>query len=84
MGTSAAVVGDKITASCSAHQVPNPASGAPQPGPPFPFSAAITTQCEPKVLIGGKPALTLGSTCMCAYGGMITVVNPGGARETMA
>ena len=61
MGTPAAVLGDKITATCAAHQIPNPASGAPQPGPPFPFSAAITTQCEPTVLIGGKPAVVQGS-----------------------
>ena len=60
MGTSAAVLGDKITATCSAHQIPNPTSGAPQPGPPFPFVAAITTKCEPKVLIGGKPAVVVG------------------------
>ena len=61
MGTSAAVLGDKITATCSAHQIPNPTSGAPQPGPPFPFVAAVTTKCEPKVLIGGKPAVVVGS-----------------------
>ncbi|HEX4980997.1 MAG TPA: PAAR domain-containing protein [Ilumatobacteraceae bacterium] len=62
MGTPAAVMGDKITATCAAHQIPNPTSGAPQPGPPFPFSAAITTKCEPKVLIGGKPAVVVGSS----------------------
>jgi uncharacterized Zn-binding protein involved in type VI secretion len=61
MGTAAAVLGDKITATCNGHQVPNPSSGAPQPGPPFPFSAAITTQCEPTVLIGGKPAAVQGA-----------------------
>jgi uncharacterized Zn-binding protein involved in type VI secretion len=61
MGTPAAVLGDKITATCSAHQIPNPSSGAPQPGPPFPFVAAVTTQCEPTVLIGGKPAVVQGS-----------------------
>ena len=61
MGTPAAVLGDKITATCSAHQIPNPTSGAPQPGPPFPFVAAVTTKCEPKVLIGGKPAVVVGS-----------------------
>jgi uncharacterized Zn-binding protein involved in type VI secretion len=61
MGTPAAVLGDRITATCSAHQIPNPASGAPQPGPPFPFSAPITTGCVPTVQIGGKPAAVVGA-----------------------
>lgn len=26
--------------------------------------------------IGGMPALTLGATCMCAFGGVIQIVNP--------
>ena len=33
-----------------------------------------------KVLIGGKPCLTLESTCMCSYGGKVTIVNPGQAK----
>jgi hypothetical protein len=37
MGTPAAVLGDRISASCAGHQVPNPASGVPQPGPPMPL-----------------------------------------------
>lgn len=61
MGTPAAVQGDRITATCAGHQVPNPASGAPQPGPPFPFSAPVMLGCEPTVLIGGKPAAVLGA-----------------------
>jgi malate dehydrogenase len=31
-------------------------------------------------LIGGKPALTLGATCQCAYGGVIQILNPGAMR----
>ena len=62
MGSQAIVMGDKITGVCAIHQIPNPASGAPQPGPPFPFSAAITTQCEPTVLIGSKAAAVINST----------------------
>lgn len=61
MGTPAAVLGDRISATCATHQIPNPASGVPQPGPPFPFSAPLTTGCEPTVLIGGKPAAVLGA-----------------------
>jgi hypothetical protein len=30
-----------------------------------------------RTLIGGKPALTSGSTCNCAYGGIITITFPG-------
>lgn len=33
-----------------------------------------------KVLIGGKPCLTLESSCMCSYGGKVTIVNPGQAK----
>lgn len=32
-------------------------------------------------LIGGKPALVAGSTCMCAYGGVVEVVNPGTTKS---
>lgn len=31
-------------------------------------------------LVGGAPGLTIGATCMCAYGGVIQVVNPGSLR----
>jgi uncharacterized Zn-binding protein involved in type VI secretion len=61
MGVPAAVLGDKIQAVCSIHLIPNPASGAPQPGPPFPFSAPVTTGACNTVLIGGKPALVVGA-----------------------
>ena len=30
--------------------------------------------------IGGMPALTAGSTCMCAWGGVITIGNPGSVK----
>jgi uncharacterized Zn-binding protein involved in type VI secretion len=32
--------------------------------------------------IGGKPALTLGAQCTCAYAGVIQIVNPGAVRTT--
>ncbi|MBR1860916.1 MAG: DUF4280 domain-containing protein [Lachnospiraceae bacterium] len=45
---------------------------------PQPCMPAITgTWTGGKVLIGGKPCLTMESTCMCAYGGVINIVNPG-------
>lgn len=62
MGAAAAVAGDKITATCSGHQVPNPASGAPQPAPPVPFSAPLTQGLASTVLVCGKPAAVAGSS----------------------
>jgi len=31
-------------------------------------------------LIGGKPALVAGCTCLCAYGGVVQIVNPGSTK----
>ncbi len=64
MGTPAAVMGDRITATCNGHQIPNPASGAPQPAPPMPFSAPLVQNLSTTVLIGGKAAVVAGSTGM--------------------
>jgi uncharacterized Zn-binding protein involved in type VI secretion len=61
MGAPAIVMGDRITGMCAIHQIPNPASGVPQPGPPMPFSAPVTVNTVASVLIGGKPAATMGS-----------------------
>jgi uncharacterized Zn-binding protein involved in type VI secretion len=60
MGAPAIVMGDRVTGMCPIHQVPNPASGVPQPGPPMPFAAPIVIGVEPTVLIGGKPAAVMG------------------------
>jgi len=60
VGAPAIVMNDRITGTCAIHQVPNPASGAPQPGPPMPFSAPITIGTVATVLIGGKPAAVMG------------------------
>jgi uncharacterized Zn-binding protein involved in type VI secretion len=63
MGSPAIVMGDRITGMCAIHQVPNPASGAPQPSPaPLPFSAPILRNTAPTVLIGAKPAAVAGSS----------------------
>lgn len=61
MGQPAAVQGDRITATCTIHQIPNPASGAPQPSPPMPFSAPLLRGLAAKVQFGGKPAAVVGS-----------------------
>jgi hypothetical protein len=62
------VMGDKIQGQCTIHQVPNPASGAPQPSPaPLPFSAPLLQGLEPTVTAGGKPIATTSSQeAMCA------------------
>ena len=62
MGHPAAVMGDAINATCAIHQIPNPASGAPQPAGPLPFSAPLTTGLATTVLIGGAAAAVLGSS----------------------
>lgn len=56
------------------------ASGVPTPGACVP----VTTPWKPgvsKTMIGSLPALDVSSTCQCAYGGVITVVNPGTTKE---
>jgi uncharacterized Zn-binding protein involved in type VI secretion len=64
LGTPAIVMNDRITGTCAIHQIPNPASGAPQPSPPVPFSAPLSQGLETKVLIGGKAAAVMGSSGM--------------------
>ncbi|MGH8899275.1 MAG: PAAR domain-containing protein [Egibacteraceae bacterium] len=61
MGTPAAVMGDRISATCAAHMIPG-AMGAPQPSPPLPFSAPLLQGLATKVLIAGKPAAVQGSS----------------------
>ena len=62
MGAPAIVMNDQIQGVCGIHQIPNPASGVPQPGPPMPFSAPITVGVVTTVVIGGQPAAVLGCT----------------------
>lgn len=61
MSTPAIVMGDAVIGACPIHQIPNPASGAPQPAPPMPFNAPLTMGLEQTVLISGKPAAVVGS-----------------------
>jgi hypothetical protein len=52
---------------------------------PMPCTPMVVTPWAPgapRTLIGGKPALTAGSTCTCAYGGAITITMPGALRTT--
>jgi uncharacterized Zn-binding protein involved in type VI secretion len=61
MGAPAAVLGDKVQATCAHHLIPNPASGIPQPGPPMPHSSPLTMSLCTTVLVGGSPAAVAGS-----------------------
>lgn len=60
MGKPAIVQGDMITGQCPNHLIPGPL-GVPTPAPPMPFSAPITINTVPTVLIQGRPAATIGS-----------------------
>jgi uncharacterized Zn-binding protein involved in type VI secretion len=62
MGVPAAVAGDRVTGTCATHLVPNPATGAPQPAPPLPFSGPVTLGLCQTVLIGGTPAVVVGAS----------------------
>jgi len=62
MGTPAAVMGDQVTGTCPLHQMPNPATGAPQPAPPLPFAAPLLSGLATRTLISGKPAAVQGSS----------------------
>lgn len=55
------VQGDQVQGQCPGHLMPNPATGAPQPAPPLPFSAPLLTALATTVTIGGKAAAVVGS-----------------------
>ncbi|GEL95064.1 DUF4280 domain-containing protein [Cellulomonas composti] len=56
------------------------ALGVLTPMPCIPVTTAPWVPGSPQTLIGGKPALTAGSQCMCAWGGVVQIVNPGSVR----
>lgn len=49
------------------------ALGVLTPMPCIPVPAGTWLNTSPKVMIGGRPAMTDGSTLMCAWGGQISV-----------
>ena len=53
------------------------AAGVLTPMPCVPAIAAPWVPGQPKVLIKCKPALTGVSKCICNWGGVITITNPG-------
>lgn len=53
------------------------ALGVLTPMPCTPVIPAPWQPGSPTVLVQGRPALTNASTCLCAYGGLITISVPG-------
>jgi len=53
------------------------ALGVLTPMPCVPVTAAPWAPGSPTVLVGGKPALNNTCKCMCAWGGVIQIQNPG-------
>jgi hypothetical protein len=47
------------------------------PGPCLPVIPAPWAPGSPTVMVGGTPALTSDSTCMCAWAGQISITQPG-------
>jgi hypothetical protein len=50
---------------------------------PMPCVPAIVGPWQPgasKTLVNGMPALTAGSTCNCAFGGLISIINFGATK----
>jgi hypothetical protein len=50
--------------------------------PCVPAIAGTWIPTAPRTTIGGKPALVSGSTCVCSFGGVITITMPGALRTT--
>ena len=57
------------------------ALGVLTPGACIPVTPAPWVPGSPTVLVGSLPTLNQTSKCMCAYGGVIQVVNPGAVTE---
>lgn len=60
-------------ATAAALGVLTPMPCIPVPAGPWKNGATATT-------VGGRPALTIGAMCQCAYGGVIQILNPGAVR----
>lgn len=60
------------------------ALGVLTPQPCVPVIPAPWAPGSATVQVGKMPALNNTSTCMCAWGGTVTVVDPGVTKETVA
>ncbi len=56
------------------------ALGVLTPMPCIPTVVGPWVPGSPTTLLGGIPAVTAGSTCTCAYGGVISIAVPGALR----
>ena len=56
------------------------ALGTPTPAPCVPVIPAPWAPGAPTVTVGGKPALTKDSSCMCQWGGKISITSAGQAK----
>ena len=59
------------------------ALGVLTPMPCIPVIVGPWTPMAPKTLIGKLPALVAGSTCQCAYGGVVSVGFPGTVKTLL-
>jgi Domain of unknown function (DUF4280) len=59
------------------------ALGVLTPMPCVPTVVGPWAPGAPMTTLGGVPALVSGSTCMCAWGGVITITLPGAMQTTM-
>lgn len=53
------------------------ALGVLTPMPCIPVTTSPWAPGSPNILVGGKPCLNNSCKCMCAYGGVIQIQNPG-------
>ena len=60
------------------------ALGVLTPMPCVPVIPAPWAPGSPTVTVGKMPALNNSSKCMCAFGGSISIVDPGAKKETIA
>ena len=56
------------------------ALGVLTPMPCVPTVVAPWAPPAAQTMIGGKPALTMGAMCTCAFGGVIQILNPGAVK----
>jgi hypothetical protein len=58
------------------------AQGVLTPQPCIPVTTSPWTPGSSKVTVGGVPALTSPSTCMCTWGGSISIISAGQVKVT--
>ncbi|HRW05750.1 MAG TPA: PAAR-like protein, partial [Caldilineaceae bacterium] len=59
------------------------ALGVLTPQPCIPVTTQPWAPGSPMVTIRNQPALNNGSTCLCQWGGVITITNPGQTKVTI-